>query len=81
MEDADDVGSGQDDSQLEGELTGVGAVGQFVLPGRRAGFGGEQIPPLLLDAGYLVVNAAFLCANLGRGRDEEAPPGKTRRST
>jgi hypothetical protein len=27
VENADDVGSGQDDSQLEGELRGVGAVG------------------------------------------------------
>jgi hypothetical protein len=28
VEDADDVGSGQDDSQLEGELRGIGVVWQ-----------------------------------------------------
>ena len=43
------------------------------MAGRGAGFGGEQVPPLLLDAGYFVVNAACLSADLGGGRDEEAP--------
>ena len=76
MEDADDVGSGQDDSQLERELSGVGAVGQLALAGGGAGFGYEQIAPLLLDAGYLVVNAARLGADLGGGRDEEASSGE-----
>jgi hypothetical protein len=41
VQDADDVGSGQDDSQLEGELGGVGTVGQLALAGGSAGFGGE----------------------------------------
>ncbi len=54
MEDADDVGSGQDDPQFEGELRGVGAVWQLALLGGSAGFGGEQVTPLLLDAGYFV---------------------------
>jgi len=41
-----------------------------------AGFGGEQVPPLLLDAGYFVVDAACLCAYLGGCRDEETPAGE-----
>src|SRR5215468_798795 len=73
VEDANDVGSGQDDPQLEGELSGVGAVWQFALVGGGAGFPGEQVTPLLLDAGYFVVNPARLCAYLGGCRDEEAP--------
>ena len=73
MEDADDVGSGEDDPQSEGELGGAGAVWQFALVGSGAGLLGEQVTPLLLDAGYFVVNAACLCAYLGGCRDEEAP--------
>jgi len=73
VEDADDVGSGQDDPQFEGELRGVGAVWQLAFLGGSAGFGGEQVMPLLLGAGYFVVDAACLCAYLGGCRDEETP--------
>jgi hypothetical protein len=38
VEDSDDVGSGEDDPQLEGELGGVGAVWQFALAGGGAGW-------------------------------------------
>ena len=75
MEDTDDAGSGQDDSQLEGELRGVGVVWQLALLGSSVSFLGEQVTPLLLDAGYFVVNAACLGAYLGGCRDEEAPSG------
>ena len=44
--------------------------------GGGAGFGGEQVAPLLLDAGYFVVDAACLRAYLGGRRDEEAPAGE-----
>ena len=76
MEDADEVGSGQDDSQFEGELRGVRAVWQLALIGSGAGFPDEQVTPLLLDAGYFVVHAACLCADLGGCGDEEAPSGE-----
>ena len=76
MEDADDVGSGQDDPEFEGELRGVGAVWQLALVGGSAGFGAEQVTPLLLDAGYFVMDAVCLCADLGGGGDEEAPAGE-----
>ena len=50
---------------------GVGAVGQRAC--RRRGLRRRQVMPLLLDAGYFVVNAACLCAGLCGGRDEETP--------
>jgi hypothetical protein len=39
VEDADDVGSGQNRPELEGDLRGVGAVRQLALVGSSAGFG------------------------------------------
>jgi len=62
VEDADEVGSGQDDAQLEGELGGVGAVRQLAVADGGAGFRGEQVAPLPLDAGYFVVDPAGLRA-------------------
>jgi hypothetical protein len=45
VEDADDVGSGQNHPELEGDLRGVGAVRQLAPVGSRAGFGGDLLCP------------------------------------
>ncbi len=72
MKNADNVGSGQDHTELKGELPGIRVSGQFASINRRAGFASEHVAPLLLDASDLVVDASGATANLGGGGDEEA---------
>ena len=50
--------------------------GSSRLPAAVRASRGEQVAPLLLDAGYFVVDAASLCAYLGGCGDEEAPSGE-----
>jgi hypothetical protein len=76
VQDADEVGSGQDDAHLEGDLRGVGAGRQLAAADGGAGLLGEQVTPLLLDAGDFVVHAAGLRAYFGGRGDEEAPAGE-----
>ena len=65
MKNADEVRAGEDDTQLEGELSGVGANGEFTVFKGDFGFTLQQVTPLLLDAGHLVMDTARATTNLG----------------
>ena len=76
VKDADNIRSGQDHTELKGELLGIRVNGQFALIKRRTGFASEQVAPLLLDASDLVMDASGATANLGGRGDEEASTRK-----
>ena len=76
MEDADDVRAGKDDPEFEGELCGLVAGSQLVRFYRHLSFPQQQVPPLLLYAGYLVTDTPGACADFRGCGDEEAASGE-----
>ena len=76
MQDAHDVGSCEDDAELEGELRGIGIRGQLALVSSRACLPAQQVTPLLLHPGHLVMDAPGPGSDLGGGGHEEAAPGE-----
>ena len=65
VENGNDVRPGKDDAELEGELRGIVGGGQLALAGGGASLPEEEVAPLLLHAGDLVVHATGLGSDLG----------------
>ena len=61
---SNDVGTGEDDPQLERKLRRISISGQLVLRVRRARLGVEEVTPLALHLDDLVVDAAGARADL-----------------
>jgi len=76
VKDAHDVGSCEDDAELEGELRGIGVRCQLALVSSRACLPAQQVTPLLLHPGHLVMDAPGPGSDLGGGGHEEAAPGE-----
>src|SRR5690348_17570859 len=69
---AHDVRASKDRSELEGDLVGIGSVGELAQVSGRSRLVREQVAPLLLDRCHRVVNASRTPSDLGARRDEEA---------
>jgi hypothetical protein len=70
MENADDVRTSEYHTKFESDLCGIGSVRKFSVVNGGTSFTLEQIAPLLLDTGHLVVNPTGTRTDLG-GRSHE----------
>ncbi len=55
MKDGDNVSTGKDHSEFEGELCGIVGGGQLAPVGGSVGLLKKEVAPLLLNARYFVV--------------------------